>query len=372
MSRYNDELKLKLAWQTAYEQRTCPPSEILYSDTIDSDLQKHLAFCDSCRESREIAKEENNGFQGLFAKMASNKGTHESNALKQAGQIWTMHKSIGKWLEDGRYLSAPTVLLLSTSTDGSTWKVAQLYTDAKLMGAGDVWLGDQFGFAQAWNTYSIHHDVLECWLGNATEEQISEVISAGVRCHVPVDESSILSFFREMEVAVGLNAAKPLAVTKVAVSSQNESFLQSVFGTLAETYRNLSQLKLPEFADSLVDLLSGASDPYGITPVVAATSIPLQVNVVIKQQDGAITLKTVGATLSESNWEDGDYYVAGKLNETMPEDLFLVASLNFGGNVVCECQSSIEKGSPYFDILFKSVSREASAIHNLKFILVKP
>jgi hypothetical protein len=98
----------------------------------------------------------------------------------------------------------------------------------------------------------------------------------------------------------------------------------------------------------------------------------LPVNIVIKQADGAITIKTVGATLTEDAWEDGDYYVAGKLNEVQGEKLFLVASLTLDGKVIRECREDIEKISPYFDIVFHDIAREACKIDNLKFILVKP
>ena len=372
MSSYNEALKLKLAWQTAFEQRTCPPAEILYTESPDENLKKHLSFCDSCRESRAIAKDGKAGFQGLFAELASNTVAHKSDALKQAGQIWTIDTSLGRWVENGRYFSSPTVLLLSRSTAGSARKVAQLYTDKRLMGDGDVWLGDQFGFAQSWNCYSIPRNALECWLGTVSESLVSEVATRAAMNMQPPTVDSIISFFREMETAVGLSAVQAMEAVKAAESSQNEAFLHNVFGTLAEAYQKLSGFKLSDYADSLLDLLSTARDPHAITPVIAATSIPLQVNIVIKQHDGAITIKTVGATLTESNWDDGDYYVAGKLQEAQQEDLFLVASLNLDGNIVCECQSSIEAGSPFFDIVFQSVAKEASAIENLKFILVRP
>ena len=49
-----------------------------------------------------------------------------------------------------------------------------------------------------------------------------------------------------------------------------------------------------------------------------------------------------------------------------------MASLNLNGCVVSEWQSRIEKDSPYFEIVFKAVTKEAGTIENLKFILVKP
>lgn len=365
MSRYNDELKLKLAWQTAYEQRTCPPAEILYAEHTNQDLGQHLAFCDSCRESRAIAKDGTTGAQGFFASLRLNKLPQESTAAKQSGQIWTLDKNLCRWQEGGRYFSPPTVLLLSESGTGYEWKVSQLYSDKRLMSDGDVFLDDRFGFAQGWNTYTIPTDLLQCWLGNATEAQVAETIAAGTMQKTPLDDDSILSFFRQMERDVG---------EKVATSNipTIESVLEGIFGSIAAVYNKLSRFNLPECADSLLELLAGASDPHAVIPVLASTNIPLLVNIIIKQSDGAITIKSVGATLTDNIWEDGDYYVAGKLNEVQSEDLILLASLHMNGKVLCEHQSHIEKDSPYFDIVFKSAAEEAGSIDNLKFILVKP
>lgn len=372
MSRYNDELKLKLAWQSAYEERTCPPAEILHADTLDENLRQHLAICATCREDREMSRDEQDAWRGLFDRMAGGVLASVDATKKKAGQIWTMKKSLGGWQVDGRYFSPPVVMLLSKE-NASSWAAAQLFGEKRLAGSGDVLLDDRFGFAEGWNCYPVRQDILECCLGSATDEQVAEVMRAKGMAPAPLSEDSILWFFREEEkaVRVTLSLAQELK-RSAATQSHNETVLQKLFGGLAEAYDNLSKFKLPEYADSLLDLLSGASDPHGISPVIAATSIPLQVNIVIKQMDGAITIKTVGATLTESNWEDGDYYIAGKLMEVPQEDLFLVASLNLNGHVVCECQGHIEKESPYFDILFKSVAEEASSIENLKFILVKP
>jgi len=314
--------------------------------------------------------EETGAWQKLFNAFAPQ--IHKAVNKPKAGQVWVLRKELARWGNDGYFYAPPNVLLLDVPENTQNLHIAQLYTVKRLMGDGDVWLGDQFGFAQSWNCYSIPRNALECWLGTVSESLVSEVATSAAMNMQPPAVDSIISFFREMETAVGLNAVQALESVKAAESSQNEAFLHNVFGTLAEAYQKLSGFKLSDYADSLLDLLSTARDPQAITPVIAATSIPLQVNIVIKQHDGAITIKTVGATLTESNWDDGDYYVAGKLQETQQEDLFLVASLNLDGNIVCECQSSIEAGSPFFDIVFQSVAKEASAIENLKFILVRP
>lgn len=361
---------IQQAWQTAFLLRTCPSDAVLRTTVPDENLTRHLASCALCREKRAMPAEETGAWQKLFNAFAPQ--VHKAVNKPQAGQVWVLKKKLARWGNDGYFYAPPNVLLLDVPGDTQNLHIAQLYTDKRLMGDGDVWLSDQFGFAQSWNCYSIPRNALECWLGTVSESLVSEVATRAAMNMQPPAVDSIISFFREMETAVGLSAVQAMEAVKAAESSQNEAFLHNVFGTLAEAYKKLSGFKLSDYADSLLDLLSTARDPQAITPVIAATSIPLQVNIVIKQHDGAITIKTVGATLTESNWEDGDYYVAGKLQEAQQEDLFLVASLNLDGNIVCECQSSIEAGSPFFDIVFQSVAKEASAIENLKFILVRP
>ncbi len=201
-------IDIQQAWQTAFLLRTCPDDAILRVATPDDNLQQHLASCSVCREKRAMTTEQVSAWQGLFDKFAPL--VHQAVNTPQPGQIWVLKKSLSRWGDDGYYYSSPNVLLLKALDDKKHFHLAQLYSDERLMSEGDVWLGDRFGFAQSWNTYTIHQDALECWLGNATGEQMDEVVNAGVREHVPADDHSILSFFRKMEVAVGLNVAQQL------------------------------------------------------------------------------------------------------------------------------------------------------------------
>lgn len=362
-------IDLQHAWQTAFLLRTCPDDSVLRVVSPDENLSRHLASCAICRQKRDMPAEQVTAWQKLFNQFAPL--VHQAVNTPQSGQVWVLKKILSCWSNDGYYYTPPNILILEKLRDKPVFRVAQLYSDKHLMGEGDIWLGDRFGFAQSWNTYDINTGLLECWLGRVSDDLVSDVTKASKLPVAQPIENSILSYFRNIEVSVGLNTSAQLTVREATESSQNEAFLQKLLGTLADVYDKLSKFKLPEYADSLIDLLAGTSDPNGISPVVAATSIPLQINIIIKQVDGTISIKTVGATLIENNWEDGDYYIAGKLNEIQPDDLSVVASLNVKGNVVCECQSTIEKGTPYFDIVFKSVAEEVSSIENMKYILVK-
>jgi len=369
MDHYNDKLMLKLAWQAAYEQRTCPPADLLYSSTVDGKLKKHLSFCESCRKNKKMTQEEKAAWQGLFDSMERPK-LCSKRIVMQHGQIWILKKSLGGWQDDGRFFSPPMVLLLSKL--GTTlWNVAQLYTDERLMGDGDIWLDDRFGFAQGWNTYLLRQEDLEKYVGSVEESSVSEVLQvAGRAIKVPV-EGSIIWFFREMEMEVSSSMVLDRCSEQIHVQN-NEDFLREIFGSLEVVFEKLVKFNVPSNALSLIELLSGVFDPQAISPVTASSNASLPVNIVAKQSNGEIWIKTVSVILSENNWEDGDYYVAGKLKEVPSEEMFFVASLIVNGIVIRECQSSVEKGSPYFDLVFRNVAIGISRITNLRFVLVKP
>jgi hypothetical protein len=376
MESINSALKMKLAWQEAYRLRSCPGDDMLFAEQPTIETKRHLKICPACRDIRNAAPQVRTAWRELADRLSDGASPHKATDVPPVeGQVWALSDDLSHWGSDGNYYRPPLVLLLGI--EGNALKVAQTYHDTALVADGDVLLsGNRFGFAQAWNIYTIHQEMLSHCLGVVKREELQDVLSEAGKSRVDIDENSILFWFRTSEVTVGAEIAMPAVAQLMeemeASLSENEAFLQNIIGSLADAYQKLAGFKLPELADSLIDLLSGAADPHGILPVVASTSVPLSVNIVIKQMDGAITIRTVAATLTDNSWEDGDYYVAGKLNEIQNEELFLVASLNINGKVVCECQSNIEKDSPYFDIVFSDVAKEAGAIKNLKFILVRP
>lgn len=377
MNRYTDELKQKLAWQAAYELRTCPPDEILLAHTVDGNLRKHLTICHLCRQRRELQTVELQAWETLKNRFADNTVQPATGTARQPGQVWTISSKAGGWDENGRYLQPPAVLLLMRKDSSTNWLVSQLYADKRLMGQGDIELGETFGFAQGWNCYQIADSMLDKCIGCVTEEQLGQMLNLAEKAaadDLPADKP-LLAFFREMERGVALFVQNRLVDQRrkkaEPVTLANDEVLEQLFGTVVSAYRKLVGYRLPEYADTLFDLLSGASDYNAATPVTASTSIQLQVNIVSKQLDDALTIKTVLAALTDSNWEDGDYYVAGKLCEAQPENLFLVASLSHNGEILSECQGHIEKDSPYFDIIFKGLKKDVCSTENLKLILVK-
>lgn len=199
---------IQQAWQTAFLLRTCPSDAVLRSTVPDENLTRHLASCALCREKRAMPAEETGAWQKLFNAFAPQ--VHKAVNKPQAGQVWVLKKELARWGNDGYFYAPPNVLLLDVPEDTQNMHVAQLYTDKRLMGDGDFWLGDQFGFAQSWNCYSIPRNALECWLGTVSESLVSEVATSAATNMQPPTVDSIISFFREMETAVGLSAVQAL------------------------------------------------------------------------------------------------------------------------------------------------------------------
>lgn len=215
MSIDNDNQKMKLAWQTAFELRTCPDNEILHASELDDNLNKHLAICHVCREKREMTRNEQNAWKSLREKFTSLAMKPGIGTDKQVGQVWTIKKDLGGWREDGRFIRPPSVLLLDKVDGTSGWRVAQLFGDRHMMGSGDVQLDDQYGFAEAWNCYSLKDDRFEKCLGRVKPEELKQVVTASMSSFEPTPEGSILSFFRSMEIDVGAFVAVPAVVEMV-------------------------------------------------------------------------------------------------------------------------------------------------------------
>lgn len=199
---------IQQAWQTAFLLRTCPSDTVFRSTVPDENLTRHLASCALCREKRAMPAEETGAWQKLFNAFAPQ--VHKAVNKPQAGQVWVLRKELARWGNDGYFYSPPNVLLLDVPGDTQNLHIAQLYTDKRLMGDGDVWLSDQFGFAQSWNCYSIPRNALECWLGTVSESLVSEVATRAAMNMQPPAADSIISFFREMETAVGLSAVQAM------------------------------------------------------------------------------------------------------------------------------------------------------------------
>lgn len=374
MSKFNYEMSLKLAWQTALELRTCPDEITLHSYVIDANLQKHLSICHVCREKRAMDLEERKAWGILQKQFVTATLKPAADTAKQSGQVWILAKSCSGWRDDGRFINQPSVLLLEKMTP-STWNVAQLYHDKRLLDAGDVLLNELYGFAETWNCYTLKDDRLEKCLGGVNSDELNRVIAASVSSHERPPEGSILSFFRNMEAEVGaFVTADQVGESETAKQLSTVSkWLEDVFGTFAEVFNKLRSYELPVISDDILGLLSCARPQVATAQLSMATSSnTITVNIVNKQPDGEIRIKTIIASITDDDWQDGTYFIAGKLDDGLPTGLHLLSSLVYEGKTIAECINQMSANSPYFDIVFRDVPKGASKLGNVKLLMVCP
>jgi len=260
MSNHNDDIKLKLAWQTAFELRTCPDNKTLHAADPGENLSRHLAICHVCRDKREMQQDERDAWKTLKEKFITLTMKPGIGTDKQAGQVWTIKREFGGWRDDGRYIKPPSVMLLEKVDGTSGWRVAQLYSDTRLMGNGDVTLDERYGFVETWNCYSQKEDRFDKCLGGVKHEELKQVLAASVASHEPAPEGSILSFFRSMEIEVGAFVAVPAVAELV---EEWERAAEEVFELMPGLKLAVSGTKnfVLDIAAGTLDLLRGTFKP---------------------------------------------------------------------------------------------------------------
>lgn len=248
MNENNHAMRLKLAWQTAFVLRTCPDKNTLLASDPDDNLKRHLSICHVCREKRTIPQHEWDASKSLFDKFASAAMKPGIGTDKQEGQVWTIKSEFGGWRKDARFIRPPSVILLEKVAGTSTWRVAQLHNYDHLMGNGDVTLDERYGYAEAWNCYSLKNDSFDKCLGVVKPEEFQQVLAASVTTHDPAPDGSVLSFFRKMEIDIGTFVTAPtegemlensteevlelLPGLKLAISGAKDFVLDIAAGTL--------------------------------------------------------------------------------------------------------------------------------------------
>jgi hypothetical protein len=286
--------------------------------------------------------------------------------------VWALSDDLSHWGSDGNYYRPPRVLLLGM--EGNALKVAQTYHDTTLADDGDVLLsGNQFGFAQTWNIYTIHRVMLDHCFGGVKREEFQAVLNDAGKSRKDIDENSILYWFRTTEVMVGAEIAMP-AVAQLMEEMETAqesvvSFVEQFFGQMSEVASKLRDYIRPYDPSSVFDLLAGVR-PQQLQLAAADNDNTMPVNIVHKTADGVL-VETIQATITDDDWQSNrTYLISGKLSREATTGLHLLATLSYQGEIIAECQNRIEEGSPYFDILFNDVPEDLALIDNVTFLLV--
>ncbi len=188
---------LKLAWQTAFRMRTCPPLRLLKRKN-SPEVRAHLDTCPFC-------KEELNNYQGDISKWKY-LGQHflnkeESSFPPTPGDIWSLKNTLAGWGPENGFYQPPLVLILENRED--LVLVCQTYWDKVLMGPDDIFLGEEIGFAETWNNYTIYSSHLDHKLKSIPSKLLKQVKLNVEKKWQDIDTRSTLYFFRELEIKVG-------------------------------------------------------------------------------------------------------------------------------------------------------------------------
>lgn len=372
MKTYKHDLKLKLAWQTAFELRTCPVDSVLFG-VADENLERHLRICHRCREKLDMPAQEREAWGLLQRRFAESARKPAAPSVKTPGQVWSTAKGLGRWHKDGYFRNVPMVLLLAPIPDSRGFKAVQLYHERALAGDGDVWLGDEFGFAEAWNCYTVHEDALEgCW-GAISEALLKEVRETAAMEPSPVPENSIQYYFRKMEVSVGAG----VSLSSVA-SLTREYEAERAEETLLDRVRRLVSIDalkdalrgwgIPAGADDVLRLAALAVPPPDKTPLTASgPHLCRTINHMILH-GSSVVMEPALTELTFSEWQGDGYLVSGRLSTpvSLPAHVFAV----LGDTGIEADLFRIAEGERDFDLLFSGASKEESRPENLEIVMV--
>ncbi|MCP4110916.1 MAG: hypothetical protein GY749_36245 [Desulfobacteraceae bacterium] len=281
-----EKWEFKLAWKLATQKRCCPPDEILFSPDYEEQVKKHNQLCLSCNEHFSDGQPYiSNFFRQHLKPLPKEKIS--------PGQIWSLKSELGGWGPKNRYYDPPLVIVLkeSDSMDKAVL-VSQIYDDVTFFGPGDILLGKNItGFAESWNLYTLQKTDLEICFGTAADEVIKQVLSERDKDILPVKNTTLLYFFRNLEIEVGYFFSS-MAVSSLMneyESLKDAGVVKSLTPGTPEWFENLS-LSFPEAAKELHKLkLAGhtKADEYEYKAAASDSNIEIRVKI---DENSSVTL----------------------------------------------------------------------------------
>ena len=260
---------IKEAWRNVYHERTCPPYAVLTASEQERNVTEHRRGCPFCAMKAEDPIDYE-AWAELGAQMAQDWPAPEKPAV-QSGQVWSLAPSKGGWDERFRHINPPLVLIMDAFEDVSGVRVAQIFDERALMAVGDVDLGPRYGAAEAWNTYALDCADLNLCFGQISPELMISLKDAVASEHDPVDEDSVLWYFRQLELEVG--AFMAMEAMGRLVERHERNALRQEFSDIPSVRSKVlafdSRIRLPEAEDGLA-MLAKAKMPDDLIERAAA------------------------------------------------------------------------------------------------------
>jgi hypothetical protein len=162
--------------------------------------------------------------------------------LPSAGQLWSLKRELDGPNEDGRHLNMPVALILSVV--GSKLQVMATAPFYELMGSGDIWLGEDEGFVETWNRFTLPLGALGEFRGEVSQELLERIrATKPVRPHTSgLDwEEAFLNLESEIAEAACFRAAIRQCATAPLLDRLGEFFWTK--------FRELAAVLLPSAGD---------------------------------------------------------------------------------------------------------------------------
>jgi len=291
MNKVYEKWEFKLAWELAMQKRCCPPDEILFSPDYKKEVEKHIQFCASCKE----VLSDGQPYISNFFKQHLKSLPKEPKNKVIPGQIWSVKSELAGWGPKNRYYDPPLVLVLKQGEDmDNAVLVSQIYDDVTFFGPGDIPLRENIvGFAESWNFYTLRRTDLERCFGVADDEVAQKVLSERDKDILPIKNTTLLYFFRNLEIEVGYffsSIAVSSLMNKYETFNDAGNIGKSLIPGTPEWFENF-YLSFPEAAKELHNLKLagyGGADDYEYE---AAASCGNRTEIITKiKSGGSVTL----------------------------------------------------------------------------------
>lgn len=189
------------AWELAWQTRFCPPEELVYGQDQTPEAQAHLRACPYCADLAALRRPPGSGPRTYPA--PASPSARPATPPLATGQLWRLAPGLDGWGPKERYYHSPVVLVLETGSQlPNAVLVAQTYHDTLLSGPDDLSLEPR-RFAQPWNLYTLHRRDLDHCCGQVDPTLAQRVLVASRGPFAPLEPTSALYLFRQMEIELG-------------------------------------------------------------------------------------------------------------------------------------------------------------------------
>jgi hypothetical protein len=345
---------LKLAWQTALQTRTCPPDNIL--STRDDFTRKHIQACVFCQERLEH-KHESGAWQEIGRHLPSPLLKSEKKS-PLPGEVWSIDPALAGWGPKNRFYNPPLVLVLEQGRESNHVLVCQLYWDTELLGPDDIYISDEIGFAEAWNTYSFCADDLDKCLGKVPDDELESIRLARNKDLESIETDSVLYYFRELELEVGSFFAQKSIQKLLRDHSWQDVSSMSVEELLVSLKLTYPHIAFPEQINDPRQVLALARFSSEQQALAAADGNQIQVNYVILTSSGLELGQTLVQITYQKYTEDG-LFVAGRLDPDLEHADNIYAWWDSAGHgLVPADEQDLEPGREFFRVFFRHLDKK--------------